>query len=146
MENKYLICCPHCSGKLTKSWDDGPSYMPSKEFQTCEEHGIVSTYSWGIVRTPVDVRKPEVIKKFPRQYKLSYEQIKYLVRIDLEKIIKEEPQCLEWNDERLYIKLSSYYKADKKYKKYKKYMDSGFALKYFNIDIKQKNFLQLLFS
>lgn len=146
MENKYLLCCPYCSGKLTKSWNETASYRPDYEYQTCNIHGLVSTYSWGVVRTPIDIRKASVIKKSPIKYKLSYDQIKHIVRTDFNKLLKKEPQSLDWNDERVYIKLTNYYKGVKKYSKYKKYMDADLALKYFNIDINKKSFLQILFG
>lgn len=44
---------------------------------------------------PVDIRTSSVIKKFSIKYKLSYDQIKYLVSSDLNKLLEKEPQSIE---------------------------------------------------
>ena len=114
MHNQRLVCCPCCSKKLTRSWDEMPSQIPSEEYQTCSIHGIVSTYSWPPSIKGVDVRTKEVIKEFAREEKISPDEIKLLYGKEFEKILKYESHNIDWNHPAIYEKCKSYNKNLKK--------------------------------
>lgn len=109
MHNKKLVCCPFCSKKLTRSWDENPSQIPSEEYQSCEEHTIVSTYSWPPSVKSVDVRTEDVMKLFPREEQISPEEIGFLYRYELDKMLKYESHNIDWNHTAIYEKCKAHH-------------------------------------
>lgn len=102
MKNKQLVCCPFCSKRLIRSWNDTPSGYPDMEYQSCEIHGIVSTYKWNAFFFPSDVRSDEVIEKYPRDEKIKGYEITLSYRSDFEKLLNKEPHNIDWNNQEIY--------------------------------------------
>jgi len=109
MQNKRVVCCPFCSKKLTRSWEETASQIPSEEYQSCEEHNIVSTYSWPPSVKSVDVRTEDVMKLFPREEQISPEEIGFLYRYELDKMLKHESHNINWNNSAIYEKCKAHH-------------------------------------
>lgn len=114
MYQTRLVCCPYCSKELTRSWNETPSQIPTEEYQTCSLHGVIFTYSWPPSIKEVDVRTKDVIKLFPREKKISPDEIKFLYGLELDKILKYESHNIDWNNKAIYEKCKSYNKNLKK--------------------------------
>lgn len=114
MQNQRLVCCPFCSKKLTRNWEESHSGIPYGEYQTCEDHHIVSVYNWPAFIKGVDVRTIEVIEKFPREEKISPYEIKYLYPSELDKILMHENHNIDWNNRAIYDRSNNYNRNLKK--------------------------------
>jgi hypothetical protein len=78
MQNQRLVCCPFCSKKLTRNWEESHCGIPYNEYQTCVDHHTVSFYSWPAFIKSVDVRTIDVIKMYPNliNFEMYYYSLK----------------------------------------------------------------------
>lgn len=114
MQNQRLVCCLFCSKKLTRNWEESHCGIPYNEYQTCEDHHTVSVYSWPAFIKSVDVRTIDVIEKFPREEKISPDEIKYLYSSELDKILMHECHNIDWNNQAIYDRSNDYNRNIKK--------------------------------
>lgn len=102
MKEQQLVCCPYCSKKLERSWNETPSGYPDMEYQSCIQHGVVSTYKWNAFFFPHDVRTDVVIFRYPREEKIKGYEITLSYRSDFEKILNKEPHNIDWENHEIY--------------------------------------------